>query len=270
MAFDANNLIIDHIVRGIMFSTTNNTPLWAINEISDASLNVTVETQDAVNALGTPIRTFNRGKTAEFSANNSIFDLGLAAAQGGTEKIVASAGNKILSPYFLEVDLTEKSLTTLELPSNRTPKGQITTMKILNGDGTFGKTFKNGSVASATDFVHADGATTVTLPTGLKAGQTLFIYYDFEAENAVQIVNTATDFPKAGKFVMEVLGADACDPTKQIHAFVTFPNALLMGEFEWSFTTEGNHPFTIKANMNYCDRKKELFKVTVIDDDADE
>ena len=100
MAFDANNLIIDHIIRGIMFSTTTNTPLWAINEISDASLNVTVETQDAVNALGTPIRTFNRGKTAEFSANNSIFDLGLAAAQGGTEKIVASAGNKILSPCF--------------------------------------------------------------------------------------------------------------------------------------------------------------------------
>ena len=263
---NTNNFMIDHIIRGVMFNTSDGSVLWSINEISEASLNVTVDTQDAVDALGTPIRTFNRGKTAEFSAQNSLFDLGLAAAQGGTEKKVATATNKISVPCFMEVELTADNLTTLTLEEKRKPSGQILTMRILNSDGSLGKEFKNGSEANETTFVHAAKATSITLPTGLEAGQYLFICYEYESEDAVQIVNTATDFPKAGRFVMEVLGADTCDPNKQIHAYVEFPNATLIGEFDWSFTTEGNHPFSIKANANYCDRRKQLFSVTIIDE----
>ncbi len=266
MSFDVNNFMIDHIIRGVMFSTTDNSILWAINEILEPTLNVTVDTQDAVNALGSPIRTFNRAKTAEFSANNSLFDLGLAAAQSGTEKKVASSTNKIISPCFMEVVLTADNLTTLTLPENRTPMGQILSIRILQDNGTLGKEFKNGAEANDSTFVHASKSTSITLPTGLTEGQALFICYEFEAERAVQIVNTAIDFPKTGKFVMEVLGADTCDPSKQIHAYVEFPNATLLGDFDWSFTTEGNHPFSIKANVNYCDRRKQLFSVTVIDE----
>lgn len=46
------------------------------------------------------------------------------------------------------------------------------------------------------------------LPTGLNASDELFVMYDYETENAVEVVNSATEFPVGCKFVMEVLGCD--------------------------------------------------------------
>ena len=100
MAFDINNLVIDHILRGVMTSTADGSFMWSINQITEPSLSVTTETSEAVDALGSKIATFDRAKNAEFSANNSIFDLGLFAAQNGRDKEVASSTSKIISPAF--------------------------------------------------------------------------------------------------------------------------------------------------------------------------
>ena len=49
-------------------------------------------------ALGTPIATFYRAKSAEFSAENALFDMNLLATQLGTTKEVATSSNKIVVP----------------------------------------------------------------------------------------------------------------------------------------------------------------------------
>lgn len=248
--FDVNNFVIDRILRGVMQSTTNNEVLWAINQISNPSLSCTVESTDAVDALGTRIMTFERAKSATFSAENSLFDLGLAAAQFGTEKEVASSSKKIIAPAFETVDVTAEATYTLK----HTPTEQITAIYALNGDSTLGTKYTNGASASATEFVHSQGQTTVTLPTGLAVGSQLFIIYEYESEAAVSVSNNAVNFPKAGKFVMEVLGCDVCDATKLVHAYIVFPNAKLSGEVDMTFTTEGTHPFTIECMQEYCDK----------------
>ena len=61
----------------MMFSTADGSYMWSINQITDPSLNITSETAEAVDALGSRIAVFNRGKSAEFTAQNSLFDLGL-------------------------------------------------------------------------------------------------------------------------------------------------------------------------------------------------
>lgn len=257
--FDVNNFVIDRVIRGLMTSTSDGSVLWSLNQITNPSLSISSETAEAVDALGNTIAQFYRSKTAEFSAENSLFDLALLAAQSGSEKNVASAANKIKVPIFETVTTTSASTVTLK----HAPVGQITKIYALKGDSTLGTSYTNGSAASATEFVHVSEATQITLPTGLSAGTQLMVIYDYESEAAVEVVNNATDFPKAGRFVLEVLGCDVCDQTNLIHAYVVFPVAKLSPDTEISFATDGTHNLTITAFQDYCDREKRLFSIIV-------
>ena len=260
MAFDINNFVIDRVIRGVALSQKDDSVLFSINQMQNVSLNCASESTDAVDALGTPIATFYRAKSAEFSAENAIFDMNLMATQLGTTKKVASSTAKITAPAM-------ESFTygTGSYELKHTPKVAPSEIYVLNGDSTFGKKFVKGTAASDTEFAITNK--TLSLPTGLNAGDELFVMYDYETENAVEVVNSATEFPVGCKFVMEVLGADVCDQTTLIHAYVIFPNFKLSPDFDWSVATDGSHPFSGKAQQAYCDKEKKLFNIVIPSED---
>lgn len=264
--FDLNNFAIDHVLRGIMTSSADGSVMWAINQITDPSLNVTSETSEAVDALGSPIATFNRGKQAEFTANNSLFDLGLYAAQNGVEKEIATEDKAIVTPAFETI--TVPTTTTTPVALKHTPLVVPTEIYQLKGDGTMGEKLVYSSTAKAGCFTYDESAHTITFPaSGVNAGSQYFVQYEYEATRAVAVTGDAINFPKAGKFIMEVLGTDVCDPSTLIHAYIVFPNAKLDANVDISFTTDGNHPFTLKAQQAYCDSKKQLFQIVIPDEE---
>ena len=261
MAFDINNFVIDRVIRGIMTSTNDGTVMWSINQITDPSLSVTMETSESVDAIGSRIASFNRGKSAEFSAQNSLFDLGLWAAQNGVEKQVADANNKIVSPIFETITVPSPNTTPVVLKHEptETPKE----IYQLKGDGTLGEKLVYGATAASGKFTYDSSTHAITFPTAATAGAQYFIQYEYEAENAVAVTGDAINFPKAGKFIMELLGTDVCNTTLLIHAYLIFPNAKLDGNVDITFATDGNHPFTIQANQSYCDNQKVLFQLVI-------
>ena len=252
MAFDLNNFVIDRIVRGVALSQKDDSVLFSINQIQNASLNCASESTDAVDALGTPIATFYRAKSAEFSAENALFDMQLMATQLGTKKKVASADAKITVPAMETFTVAEGGKYDLK----HTPKVAPTEIYALNGDSTFGVKYAKATAASATEFSIADK--TISLPTGVAVGTEMFVMYEYETENAVEVVNSATEFPVGCKFVMEVLGCDVCDQTNLIYAYVIFNNFKLSPDFDWSIATDGAHPFSGRAQQDYCDKEKRL------------
>jgi hypothetical protein len=256
MAFDINNFVIDRVTRGVALSQKDDSVLFSINQMQNVSLNCASESTDAVDALGTPIATFYRAKSAEFSAENAIFDMNLMATQLGTAKKVASSGSKITAPAM---ESFTYGTGTYEL--KHAPKVAPNEIYVLNGDSTFGKKFKKGTNASDSEFSIADK--TVKLPTGLNADDELFVMYDYETESAVEVVNSATEFPVGCKFIMEVLGCDVCDQTTLVHAYVIFNNFKLSPDFDWSIATDGAHPFSGKAQQAYCDKEKRLFSIVI-------
>lgn len=256
MAFDINNFVIDRVTRGVALSQKDDSVLFSINQMQNVSLNCASESTDAVDALGTPIATFYRAKSAELSAENAIFDMNLMATQLGTAKKVASSGSKITAPAM---ESFTYGTGTYEL--KHAPKVAPNEIYVLNGDSTFGKKFKKGTNASDSEFSIADK--TVKLPTGLNADDELFVMYDYETESAVEVVNSATEFPVGCKFIMEVLGCDVCDQTTLVHAYVIFNNFKLSPDFDWSIATDGAHPFSGKAQQAYCDKEKRLFSIVI-------
>ena len=252
MAFDLNNFVIDRIVRGVALSQKDDSVLFSINQIQNASLNCASESTDAVDAMGTPIATFYRAKSCEFSAENALFDLNLMSTQLGTTKKVASATSKITAPAMESFTVAEG----LKYELKHSPKVAPTEIYALNGDSTFGVKYTKATSASATEFSIADK--TLSLPTNVAVGTEMFVMYEYETDNAVEVVNSAKNFPVGCKFVMEVLGCDVCDQTTLIHAFLVFNNFKLSPDFDWSIQTDGTHPFSGKAQQDYCDKEKRL------------
>ena len=244
MAFDLNNFVIDRIVRGVALSQKDDSVLFSINQIQNASLNCASESTDAVDAMGTPIATFYRAKSAEFSAENALFDMNLMATQLGTEKKVASATSKILAPAMESFTVVEGGKYDLK----HTPKVAPAEIYALNNDSTFGVKYIKEDAASATAFSIA--GKTISLPTDVAVGTEMFVMYEYDTENAVEVVNSAKNFPVGCKFVMEVLGCDVCDQTNLVYAYVIFNNAKLSPDFDWSIATDGTHPFSMKAQQD--------------------
>ena len=250
--FDLNNFVIDRIVRGVALSQKDDSVLFSINQIQNASLNCSSESTDAVDAMGTPIATFYRAKSAEFSAENALFDMNLMATQLGTSKKVASADAKIVVPamesFVVEAD-GEDSLKPYTL--KHTPVAAPTEIYALNEDSTFGTKY-SVKTGNGEGFTYADGV--ITLPAGIAVGTDMFVMYEYATENAVEVVNSAKNFPVGCKFVMEVLGCDVCDQTNLVYAYVIFNNAKLSPDFDWSIATDGSHPFSMKAQQDLNNR----------------
>ena len=258
MAFDMNNFVIDRIIRGVALSQKDDSVLFSINQIQNASLNCASESTDAVDAMGTPIATFYRAKTAEFSAENALFDMNLMATQLGTSKKVASANSKVVAPA-MESFVAEGGKYVLK----HAPKAAPTEIYAINGDSTFGVKYVKETSASKTAFAYSEADHSITLPTDIDDNTEMFVMYEYETDKAVEVVNSAKNFPVGCKFVMEVLGCDVCDQTSLIYAYIVFPNFKLSPDFDWSVATDGAHPFSGKAQQDYCDKEKKLFSVII-------
>ena len=274
--FDINNFVIDRIIRGVALSQKDDSVLFSINQIQNASLNCASESTDAVDAMGTPIATFYRAKSAEFSAENALFDMNLMATQLGTSKKVAGTKDendqviKIVVPAMESFTVAEGGTHELK----HTPVGEIKEIYALNNDSTFGTKYIKEDSASDEAFSIADKI--ITLPNlkkseddtaTLTVGTEMFVMYEYETDKAVEVVNSAKNFPVGCKFVMEVLGCDVCDQTNLVYAYVIFNNAKLSPDFDWSIATDGTHPFSMKAQQDYCDKEKRLFSIVIPSDE---
>ena len=261
MAFTVNNLVIDRILGAYGMSKEDDI-LFSINQVTDASLNVTSESAEATDAVGNTIMTIYRAKKAEFSAANALFDLDLMAVQSGSEKLTAATDKVIPVPAFEELDV--EGVTSYKL--RHTPIDDVVKVYALNGDGSLGNSYEQSTAASAIAFAYSNG--TVTLPTGLAAGSRLMFIYEYnangaEGNGAVAVVSSAKEFPSTCKFVLQALCYDPCDQQTKIYALIIFNNFRISPDFDWSIATDGNHPFSGVANVDYCNANQELFRVVI-------
>jgi hypothetical protein len=261
-----NNLVVERIRRAVMLHSDTGEILWTINQITNPTLTLSAEQAEAVDALGTPIAKFDRAKTAEFSAENSLFDLGLLAAQSGTSVDTAASDNKYNVPYFDEIKVTTADTITL----TQTPAaGTLKFIYAIAGDGTLGEKFTVGSSASG-NTVSVAGKT-VTFASGkAPAGDYFFAYYEYEVDgttgkSADRVVATATNFPTAGKLIVEAIAVDPCSVSVMHAIYLCFDNAKLTSDLDITFGTDMTHPFTIECMQDYCDHERKLFTIVCPD-----
>ena len=102
MAFKLGDLIIDRISMGYA-EKFDGTPLYVLTQLSEASIEISAESRDAVDKDGTLIKRFWNAKTGEFTATNAMLNLNIMAAQSGNEADIATEDNVIVVPKIITV-----------------------------------------------------------------------------------------------------------------------------------------------------------------------
>lgn len=256
MALNIDNLIINRALSGSMIEKTTGEALYSLNQITEPSLEITGEQADVVDAMGIKVASFDRSKQASLSGSNAFVNLGLAAAQFGSDKKVASESAKLIVPVREVLTVSaEKTVTLGATPVAAYPVA----VAVMTKDGGIAETLTQADEAAEGKFAIA--GTTVT--TVLAEGASVVVLYKKESASAIQIENRADVFAKGGEFWLEVLFVDPCDTNTEYHGFVVFPNAKMTNETTIDFNNEATHGFSIEAMQDYCDTEKKLFYIVV-------
>lgn len=266
MAFNKNELILDKVRSLVCHDLETKQMLLRLTSLEESSLNTTAEGEEIVDSIGALITTLYRAKKAEFSATNSLMSLDLAAAQYGTKKEVAGVDNKIIDYAYeiLKVETTggEETSATVKL-AHKPLKDSIKFIYAIENNEV-GKAYAVGASATAEEAVVGDDGT-ITLPTAIKTGK-VYVEYQYENENAVRIVNKASNFPEAVSVVIYAYFRDVCNENKVYSGKIICPKAKLNPEsVELSLTSTGKHPFSFVVNRDYCaeEGSDELFEIIV-------
>lgn len=263
MAFDKNELILDKVRSLTASDLSTDEMLFRLTSLEDPTLTCTAEGEEVTDAVGAVITTLYRSKKATFSATNSLISLDLAAAQYGAKKEIAGADNaKILDYTYDILTVSEGKAQMKHKPANKDDVKYIYTVE----NGEVGKSFKAGAAISATEFTVSETGE-IAVPTGVTGK--IYVEYQFETENAVRIVNKASEFPEACKVIIYAYFRDKCNENIVYSGKIICPKAKLNPEsVELALTSTGKHAFELTMMKDYCveEGEDQLFTIIVAED----
>ena len=269
-----SSFVIDKIRRVLFFDGADDAVLFNLTQIEDVSMNATVDNNEVLDAMQNVIMTIEKAKNMEIAGNASFFDMALLGAQWGSGVEDSSATVKFAVPCF-ETYTYKADATTHEL------KHEIATGSLGTGIAKYAyKLNKDGSIAKNYEYV-ADTATadkfsmattgnktTFTPPTGSQDGDMFLIAYEYEANEtnkASRVVDNAEVSAKSGRLMIECLFRDICNKEIMYYGYAVCDNAQVDGNVDVSLTTDGKHPFTIKAMPADCAEEKNLLTFVIPD-----
>lgn len=255
-----SNFIVDRVISGVGYRSDDSV-LFKLDQCQNTSITCGSESTDIVDNVGSPIMTLYRSKTCEISGENAILDFNLTAVQMGTDKKVAATGATIIVPAQEVLEKGDDEIVEIK----NTPAGEIKFIYALNKDSSLGDKYVVGTAASATEFAIEGKA--ITLPTGLVKGDQIFVSYEYASDAAVEVVNSAKNFPKSCKLVLRVLGFNPCNKDNKLGAYIIFPSFEMSPDFDLSLNAGEAQSWSGKASQDFCSRDKRLMSIVVVDED---
>ena len=246
MAFKLDDIIVDRIQMAYLETTSGN-PIGVLTQLSEATLEVSAESTDAVDKNGTLIKRFWRGKTGTFTATNAMLNLNVAALMSGTTKEVASAQNP-----FQNVP----GIAIVKIGETATLAGYVdgsAKVNYLFNNGTMGDTVPTNQYT----LVAETGAFTAPAEAPETAVDRVVVRYKRDVTAGVAIHNSAEKFPDTMVVILKVLIVDPCDASQLRAAYVELPSFQPSPETSISFATDGTIDFSGDLQVNYCSSDKE-------------
>lgn len=254
--FNKNELILDKVRSLVTHDLATGQLLFRLTSLEEPSLQCTAEGEEITDAIGAVITTLYRAKKATFSATNSLISLDLAAHQYGAKKEVASAESKIVDHTYEILTVADGAVKLAHTPVNDV----VWIYSLVNGE--IGTAYKAAAQVSATEFTISED--TITVPTGLTGK--VYVEYQYETENAVRIVNRASQFPEACSLTIYAYFKDRCNENLVYSGKIICPKAKLNPEqVELALTSTGKHAFEFTMMKDYCadEGEDELFTIIV-------
>lgn len=246
--FNPKNFVIDKVRRVTQVNLATDLVDWTMTSIESPQIEFTGESTDKTDAQGTLIARFDTAKGATFSGEGSLLSVPMLAAQLGTEVEVASGTNKVKGETFEILTLNEGTATM-----SYTPSTVPAYVYAISNDKNIGDAI---AVGSATDNAKISNGV-ITMPTSY-TGALVGVYYAFETESAVKVVDDSQNYADAAKYMVDLLVCDVCNPSVKRAGTLVFPKAKIDNNVTIDLTTEGTHPFSFEALKDYCNDAGEV------------
>ena len=254
------DIIIDRIQYGVA-ETFDGEILYTLTQLAEATIDITAESKDAVDATGTLIKRFYQGKSGEFTANNAMLNLNILGAASGEGKISASESAAIAMPKIITVKAGET--VTLKDYVDGT-----VTVNALGTNGAMGTSYVKAATASATEF----GLTTagvLTPPTDAEESQ-FIVKYTRNVKSGVAIKNKADKFPGTVKLTLKALAVDPCSADTLRAVYIVLPSFQVSPEVSLNLTTDAQMEYKGTLQVDYCSADKSLYEIYFAQEDEEE
>lgn len=237
MGFKLDDLIIDSIDMAIA-TDFDDVPLYVLTQLSEATIDITAESEDAVDKKGTLIKKFWKSKAGTFTATNAMLNLNILGAMSGEGKFEAGEGAAaIVMPKILTV----KAGSTVTLANYNKTKCKVTLAGIGNNGAMDTATkYTQGTSATATTFAVSD-AGVLTPPTVAEGSNVtkFVVLYKRPVENGVMIQNRADKFPGTVRLYIKALAVDPCSADTLRAVIIYLPSFQVSPEVSISLSTDG-------------------------------
>lgn len=250
--FNATQFVIDKVRRITQINLATGLVDFTGTSVESPQIEFTGESTDKTDAQGVLLARFDTAKGVNFSGELSLLNLNLMGAQLGSEVQVADSSKKVKGADFVILTVTDdkgtKTATLKHVPTSA-PAAVYTMSEDKNISGMIEVGVDEGNAK-------IEGKV-ITLPASF-VGTTVGVFYEYETDSAVKLVDSAESFAEAAMYVVDILAADVCNPSVKRAGKIVFPKAKIDNNFTVNLTTEGTHPFSFTALKDYCADDAEL------------
>ena len=279
MAFKLGDVIVDRLQFGYG-AKSNGTPLYALTQLTEASIEITADSTDINDKDGNLIYRKYTGKKGEVTTTNAFINLAVAETLAANDAEIATDGHGVVMPMIQIVKAGE----TLDITGF--VEGSVV-VSSLSPKGSMGKeTYTLGSgKASETEFYikHTDevkdGGQNITTPASdvltppTAEGETQYIVkYKKTINSGAKITNTGKKFPKAHELFFKALVVDKCDTETLKGVIIHIPSFMPSPEFTLALQGGDSQTMDYKGAMmlNACSPDQELFSIDYIDEEEED
>lgn len=259
MAFKLDDIIIDRIQMAVAEDFEGHL-LYTLTQLADATINITAESKDAVDAQGTLIKRFYQGKQGEFTANNAMLNLNIVGAASGEGKVEAAALAPISMPRIMTVKAGEKVVLT------GYDKGAYA-VNALSANGSMGESYTEQATIDpdTKEFT----APEIKDEAGNIIVDQFVVKYERSVTSGVAIVNKADKFPGTVRLTLKALCVDPCSADTLRACYIVLPSFQVSPEVEISLTTDGQLSYSGALQVNYCSADKALYEIYIAEEDEE-
>lgn len=262
---------------------------WMTNQLMDFQISVDSEEDTKTDAQGNTIFSISRAKSCNVSFTSPLFTIDLVAEMNGT---TVDRGTSIVAPKFETIKLVAETnkvvigstYTTIYLDKFVVNSGTAgvpayrISATLLTKDGSakkklvYDKTATQSSDISTGEFMFTEhtGDTApankdniTILNSDYADVSSILITYEYTTTSAIQMVNSAEEFPVASIVKVLVRGYDVCDKTSPIYAYFIFPSAKFQTNYTLGMALDQNIDCNLTCSYDYCSDARELYRMVI-------
>lgn len=273
MSFKLGDVIVDRLQFGYG-ARKNGTPMYALTELSETSIEITADSTDITDKDGNLVYRKYTGKKGEVTATNAFLNLAVHEVIAAQDAEIATEDHGIVMPMMKVVQAGK----TLDITGY--VEGSVV-VSALSPKGSLGKdVFTLGTSASAKEFSikHTDAsgvgtkASDVLTPPTAEGETQYFVKYKATVYSGAKITNSGKNFPKAHELFFKALVLDKCDKETHRAVIIHIPSFIPSPEVTLALQGGDSQSMDYKGAMmmDACSADQELFTIYYIDEEEDD